>query len=93
MIKPRLIENGCTNFVVLHANIQFGFPVFQTAAWLTETSSTSEDLGQHLSDPFALTALLAHHRQLENLSSGEFNRIFFYLHPLNNCAQGWVTLF
>lgn len=34
----------------------------------------SEELEQHLSDPFDLNALLLHHRKLENLSSGEFNR-------------------
>ncbi|XP_028426709.1 zinc finger protein 567-like [Perca flavescens] len=41
----------------------------QTAAWLTETTSVSEELGQHLSEPFALKTLLLHHRQSGTLSS------------------------
>ncbi|XP_026218634.1 zinc finger protein 883-like [Anabas testudineus] len=41
----------------------------QTAAWLTETASVSEEVGQHLSEPFALKTLLLHHRQLGTLSS------------------------
>ncbi|XP_034019796.1 zinc finger protein 331-like [Thalassophryne amazonica] len=39
----------------------------QTAAWLTETSSTQE-LGLDLSQPFALERLLLHHTQLGTLS-------------------------
>ncbi|XP_068163451.1 zinc finger protein 883-like isoform X2 [Antennarius striatus] len=41
----------------------------QTAAWLTETGSLSEELEKHLSEPFALKNLLLHHRQLGTLSS------------------------
>ncbi|XP_049423281.1 zinc finger protein 436-like [Epinephelus fuscoguttatus] len=41
----------------------------QTAAWLTETTSVSEQFGLHLSKPFALQTLLLHHRQLGTLSS------------------------
>ncbi|XP_053270573.1 zinc finger protein 436 [Pleuronectes platessa] len=41
----------------------------QTAAWLTETASVSEDFEQHLSDPFGLKTLLLHHRQLGTISS------------------------
>nr|XP_046235101.1 zinc finger protein 2-like isoform X2 [Scatophagus argus] len=41
----------------------------QTAAWLTDTTSVSEELGQHLCEPFALKTLLLHHRQLGTLSS------------------------
>ncbi|XP_033470368.2 uncharacterized protein LOC117249090 [Epinephelus lanceolatus] len=41
----------------------------QTAAWLTETTSVSEQFGLHLSKPFALKTLLLHHRQLGTLSS------------------------
>ncbi|XP_030576281.1 uncharacterized protein LOC115773600 isoform X1 [Archocentrus centrarchus] len=40
----------------------------QTAAWLTETP-VSEEIGLHLSEPFALKALLHHHRQLGTLNS------------------------
>ncbi|XP_030006801.1 zinc finger protein 436-like [Sphaeramia orbicularis] len=43
--------------------------VEQTAAWLSETSSFSEDFGLHLSQPFALKTLLLHHQQLGTLSS------------------------
>lgn len=48
--------------------------VTQTAAWLPEKTSVSEEVGQHLSEPFALKTLLLHHRQLGTLSSGGFNR-------------------
>lgn len=48
--------------------------MFQTAAWLTETTSLSEEFAQHVSEPVALKALLLHHRQLGNLSSCECNR-------------------
>ncbi|XP_076578998.1 uncharacterized protein LOC143315272 [Chaetodon auriga] len=41
----------------------------QTAAWLTETTSVSEEFGHYLSEPFALETLLLHHRQLGTLSS------------------------
>ncbi|XP_023267228.1 zinc finger protein 883-like isoform X2 [Seriola lalandi dorsalis] len=41
----------------------------QTAAWLTDTTSVSEDFGQHLSEPFAMKTLLLHHGQLGTLSS------------------------
>ncbi|XP_029317628.1 LOW QUALITY PROTEIN: zinc finger protein ZFMSA12A-like [Cottoperca gobio] len=41
----------------------------QTAAWLTETTSASEEFGQHLYEPFAMKTLLLHHRQLGTLSS------------------------
>ncbi|XP_054480841.1 zinc finger protein 184-like [Anoplopoma fimbria] len=41
----------------------------QTAAWLTETTSVSEEFGQHLSEPFALKSLLLHHRQSGTLST------------------------
>ncbi|XP_058481261.1 zinc finger protein 883-like [Solea solea] len=41
----------------------------QTAAWLTETTSVSEDFGQHLSEPFALKSLLLHHRDLGTLTT------------------------
>ncbi|XP_032360687.1 zinc finger protein ZFMSA12A isoform X1 [Etheostoma spectabile] len=41
----------------------------QTAAWLTETTPVSEELGQHLSEPFALKTLLLHHRESGTLSS------------------------
>lgn len=46
---------------------------FQTAAWLTATPSVSEELGQHVCEPSALKTLLLHHRQMENLSSGQFS--------------------
>uniref|UniRef100_A0A8C4HTJ8 C2H2-type domain-containing protein n=1 Tax=Dicentrarchus labrax TaxID=13489 RepID=A0A8C4HTJ8_DICLA len=48
----------------------------QTAAWLTETTSVSEEFGQHQSEPFALKTLLFHHRQLGTLSSGRLSRLF-----------------
>lgn len=48
--------------------------VSQTAAWLTETTSLSEEIGLHLSEPFALKSLLLHHRQSGTLSSGTFHR-------------------
>ncbi|KAG7222206.1 hypothetical protein INR49_016620, partial [Caranx melampygus] len=41
----------------------------QTAAWLTDTTSMSEEFGQHLSEPIAMTTLLFHHRQLGTLST------------------------
>ncbi|KAM6895952.1 uncharacterized protein PEZ65_021087 [Lycodopsis pacificus] len=41
----------------------------QTAAWLTETTSVSEEFGQNLSEPFGLKSLLLHHRQLGSLST------------------------
>ncbi|XP_040885816.1 zinc finger protein ZFMSA12A-like [Toxotes jaculatrix] len=41
----------------------------QTAAWLTDAASVSEECGQHLSEPFSLKNLLLHHRQLGTLSS------------------------
>lgn len=41
----------------------------QTAAWLPETPSVLEEFGQHLSEPFALRALLHHHKQLGTLGS------------------------
>ncbi|XP_073336835.1 uncharacterized protein [Pagrus major] len=41
----------------------------QTAAWLTETTSLSEEIGLHLSEPFALKSLLLHHKQSRTLSS------------------------
>uniref|UniRef100_A0AAQ4NYK1 C2H2-type domain-containing protein n=2 Tax=Gasterosteus aculeatus TaxID=69293 RepID=A0AAQ4NYK1_GASAC len=41
----------------------------QTAAWLTETTSVSEEFGANLSEPFALKSLLLHHRQLGTLSA------------------------
>lgn len=53
-----------------------GLLCFQTAAWLTETTSLSEEFGQHMSEPVALKALLLHHRQLGNLSSCECNRSY-----------------
>lgn len=46
----------------------------QTAAWLTETTSASEEFGQNLSEPLALKSLLLHHRQLGTLNTCEFNR-------------------
>ncbi|KAL6116802.1 uncharacterized protein ACO6RY_14744 [Pungitius sinensis] len=46
----------------------------QTAAWLTETTSASEELGANLSDPFALKSLLLHHRQLGTLSTAPSSR-------------------
>lgn len=55
------------------------FFVSQTAAWLTETTSVSEEVRQHLFEPTALKTLLLHHRQLGTLSSGEFNRIKLFL--------------
>lgn len=48
--------------------------VSQTAAWLTETTSVSEEFGQHLSEPFALKTLLLHHRRSGTLSFSKFNR-------------------
>lgn len=45
----------------------------QTAAWLTETTSVSEEFGANLSEPFALKSLLLHHRQLGTLSAGKLN--------------------
>ncbi|KAM3587788.1 uncharacterized protein V6R79_013888 [Siganus canaliculatus] len=39
----------------------------QTAAWLSEATSVSKELEQHLSEHFALKSLLSHHRQLETL--------------------------
>ncbi|XP_068443165.1 zinc finger protein ZFP2-like [Clinocottus analis] len=41
----------------------------QTAAWLTETTSLSEEFGQNLSEPFALKSLLLHHKELGTLST------------------------
>ncbi|AWO98066.1 putative zinc finger protein 2 -like [Scophthalmus maximus] len=41
----------------------------QTAAWLTETTSVSEDFGKHLTEPSAIKTLLLHHRQSGTLSS------------------------
>ncbi|XP_035528567.1 zinc finger protein 436-like [Morone saxatilis] len=46
----------------------------QTAAWLTETTSVSEEFGQHQSEPFALKTLLLHHKQLGTLSSAHSSR-------------------
>lgn len=46
----------------------------QTSAWLTEMTSVAEDLGQNLSEPFALKSLLLHHRQLGTIGTGGFNR-------------------
>ncbi|XP_053169757.1 zinc finger protein 883-like [Scomber japonicus] len=43
----------------------------QTAAWLSETTLVAKEFGLHLSEPFALKALLLHHRQLGTLSSEE----------------------
>lgn len=60
------------SIVSLHVD---GFvSVSQTAAWLTETTSLSEEIGLHLSEPFALKSLLLHHRQSGTLSSGAFHR-------------------
>ena len=41
----------------------------------------SGDIGQHLSEPFALKTLLLHHRQLGTLSSGAFHRDEVELFP------------
>ncbi|XP_042367361.1 zinc finger protein 304-like [Plectropomus leopardus] len=41
----------------------------QTAAWLTEMTSVSEEFGLHLSEPFALKTLLLQHRQMGTLNS------------------------
>ncbi|XP_071358903.1 histone-lysine N-methyltransferase PRDM9-like isoform X1 [Trachinotus anak] len=41
----------------------------QTAAWLTDTTSVSEEFGQHLSEPLSMKTLLLHHRQLGTLGS------------------------
>ncbi|XP_075886251.1 uncharacterized protein LOC142890852 [Nelusetta ayraudi] len=41
----------------------------QTAAWLTETASMSEEFERSLSEPLALRTLLLHHAQLGNLST------------------------
>ncbi|XP_055367965.1 zinc finger protein 892-like isoform X2 [Betta splendens] len=42
----------------------------QTAAWLTDRTAVSEEVGRHLDEPFDLKSLLLHHRQLGTLSSG-----------------------
>lgn len=47
--------------------------MFQTAAWLTETTSLSEELERSLSEPVALTTLLLHHAQLGNLGASELH--------------------
>lgn len=60
--------------VVLFSNLHLGVScVFQTAAWLTETTSLSEEFERCLSEPLALKTLLLHHCQLGNLSASELN--------------------
>ncbi|KAM8908635.1 uncharacterized protein AB9W97_005877 isoform 2-T2 [Spinachia spinachia] len=46
----------------------------QTAAWLSDTTSVSEEFGANLSDPFALKSLLLHHRKLGTLSTAPSSR-------------------
>lgn len=63
-----------TVILIVSLHVDGFVSVSQTAAWLTETTSLSEEIGLHLSEPFALKSLLLHHRQSGTLSSGAFHR-------------------
>lgn len=59
------LQQACFKLVTLSPS------VFQTAAWLTETASLSEEFEQSLSEPLALRTLLLHQAQLGNLGTSE----------------------